>query len=488
MDKLLKLHILNHVLTTRGRIQRNNKALKAMEDSDGAEQNELLPEEKFRDQGFTRPTVLVLLPTRGTCYDFVNEMLAMAGSDGSDEEMKRFEEEYGPIDDSDDIEQDDEKERRRKAVMDQKGRDWKHLFGDSVNKDDDFKIGVSFTPNAAKKKDSVGKRKVSNVAVKMYSDFYKSDIIFASPLALKILTTPEEEGDESDIDFLSSIEICFLGHSDVLLMQNWDHVNDILKLLNQEPQKNNSTDFSRVRNYLLEGQSERWRQIIMSSPILDPALLSTFKRNAKSHSGFIKTKSQIVPGEASISNIYLPVKQVFQRIQTASFEQQSDSRVSYFVKTVLPHILQQKQKHTLIYIPSYFDFCSIRNILIKREIEFVSVTEYSRTSEVSRGRARFLQGRKPLLLYTGRCHFFHRHAIKGIRHLVFVGLPEHPDFYSDHVNAIQKSLGEDGEVADKPSCLALFTKYDSHALERIVGTKNAKQILKSQKSTFMFYS
>ena len=38
-------------------------------------------------------------------------------------------------------------------------------------------------------------------------------------------------------------------------MQNWDHVNGILKLLNQQPMYNNSTDFSHVRNYLLAEDS-----------------------------------------------------------------------------------------------------------------------------------------------------------------------------------------------------------------------------------------
>ena len=34
-------------------------------------------------------------------------------------------------------------------------------------------------------------------------------------------------------DFLSSGEICVILQSDVLLMQNWDHVNSALNLLNR---------------------------------------------------------------------------------------------------------------------------------------------------------------------------------------------------------------------------------------------------------------
>ena len=58
---------------------------------------------------------------------------------------------------------------------------------------------------------------------------------------------------------------------------------------------------------------------------------------------------------------------------------------------------QTLRQGTLFYIPSYFDFVALRNILLKHEIassHFVSITEYSRGTEVTRGRARFLQGRK----------------------------------------------------------------------------------------------
>jgi U3 small nucleolar RNA-associated protein 25 len=156
----------------------------------------------------------------------------------------------------------------------------------------------------------------------------------------------------------------------------------------------------------------------------------------------------------------------------------------------------------LIFIPSYFDFVALRSVLLKlpEPIDFVSVTEYARTSEVSRGRARFLQGRKPLMLYTGRAHYFHRHLMKGVRHLVFLGLPEDPTFYSDHVNLLNEfgnnhdngkqndSIAAAASGGNVASCLALFTKYDAHALERVVGSSNSRRMLQGQKSTFLFTS
>jgi hypothetical protein len=36
----------------------------------------------------------------------------------------------------------------------------------------------------------------------------------------------------------------------------------------------------------------------------------------------------------------------------------------------------------------------------------VFVSEYSRDSEISRGRSRFFHGQKDILLFSGRAHFF----------------------------------------------------------------------------------
>lgn len=493
MHKVNLLHVLNHVLTSRSRVQRHNKQLREIEKSEDKDMDDAddADDEKFRDQGFTRPTVLVMLPTRSTCYRFVDDLFKLTGNNLDNGMNERFEAEYGDADADEESEGEDKgNEARRQEVLKKKGKDWNELFGDRVNKDDDFKIGISLTPKAAKSKVQK-KANSSNVGIKMYSDFYKSDIIVASPLGLKLLITPEDEDKEGDYDYLTSIEICLIQHCDVLMMQNWDHVNDILSLLNQEPQSSSNTDFSRVRHYLLEGQGAHWRQLIMSSNIMDPFLQSAFKRFAKSISGSIKMRCKIEAEDAAISNVLIPIKQVFQKVSVGTFAEQSSARVNYFVKSILPQILESEQKHTMVYIPSYFDFCSLRNAFLKRDLPFVSVHEYSRTSEVSRGRARFLQGRKPIMLYTGRSHFFHRHNIKGVKHLVFLGLPEHPEFYSQHVNQIvtvENEPSEDDVVASVSSCLVLCTKYEAIALERIVGSANCSRMLKSDKSTFMFYS
>ncbi len=462
--------MLNHVLTSRGRIQRNNKKTK-----DEAEIS-------VRDQGFTRPTVLVLLPTRGTCHTFIEKLMALLGDPARVDNMDRFEQEYGPPEIDED--EDEQQRQRRHQVMQAKGPEWQKLFGEDTNDDDDFKIGISMTPK------TVGD---GGVSVKLYSDFYRSDFIIASPLGLKMALDSGEEGEESkDTDFLSSIEICLVAHSSVLLMQNWDHVNGVLECLNQQPKKNNDTDFGRVRNYLLADQGKQWRQLIVISSLSDPHIVSTFKRHAKSIAGRLKLRRRTPVEDASLCNVLVRVKQVFQRIPCSSFVNQGKDRLRFFEQRILPQI--RKQKHTMIFIPSYFDFVSVRNLLLKKEIEFVSVTEYARVSEISRGRARFIQGLKPLMLYTGRAHFFQRYTIKGVRHLILYGLPEHGEFYSGLVNDLNAGLerGNDDDdemdMAAPLSCLSVFTKYDALALERIVGTEHCNRMIKGDKSTYLFCS
>lgn len=117
----------------------------------------------------------------------------------------------------------------------------------------------------------------------------------------------------------------------------------------------------------------------------------------------------------------------------------------------------------------------------------MSVTEYARISEIGRGRARFGQGLKPLMLYTGRAHYFGRHRMRGVRHLVLYGIPECGGFYPELVNLLLDEDDEDDDGGDGGrSCLSLFTRYDGYALERIVGTDRAERMVRGEKSTFLF--
>ena len=71
------------------------------------------------------------------------------------------------------------------------------------NIDDGFKIGISVTKKA----------------IKLYTDFYSSDILIASPLGLRLVL-------ETDADFLSSIELLVMDQVStdlqLILGNSWD--------------------------------------------------------------------------------------------------------------------------------------------------------------------------------------------------------------------------------------------------------------------------
>ena len=215
------LHTLNHVLKTRNRILKNNGKQEARESG----------EEKLRDQGFTRPRVLIVLPFKEAARRVVETLISLLypSSKGNVSNKKRFDQEY-------------------RALPPSKGskfkpQDFNETFeGDC---DDDFKIGIGVTKSS----------------LKLYTDFYSSDIIIASPLGLKLVIGDEEKGEDGekklrgDSDFLSSIELLILDQADVFLMQNWEHVTSVLDRMHLQPKDSHGVDFSRVRHWSLDGHA-----------------------------------------------------------------------------------------------------------------------------------------------------------------------------------------------------------------------------------------
>lgn len=105
---------------------------------------------------------------------------------------------------------------------------------------DCFRIGVSFDRRR----------------VKLYSDFYNSDLILASPLALRQLE--EKRG----FDYLSSIEIGVIYGMDMICMQNVDHLRGVVDAMNHTISRDRNTDYSRLREYYLSDFQKYMRQTI----------------------------------------------------------------------------------------------------------------------------------------------------------------------------------------------------------------------------------
>jgi len=250
----IALHLINHVsklvsvssfrldgLTFTSRKRRNilktNERITLASKNEAAEQPSAAD---IQDQGFTRPSVLILLPLRNSALRWVKALLA-ALPDHQVDNLGRFESEFALPPDAND--------KLASASPGTYPRD--HIETFKGNIDDTFRVGI----------------KLTRKNVKLFSDFYTSDIILASPLGLRLSIGKEKCVHHSpqrgtvltihlhrSADFLSSIETFVMDQSDVMTMQNWEHVQFVLSNLNELPKEAHDTDFSRVKPWYLDGQ------------------------------------------------------------------------------------------------------------------------------------------------------------------------------------------------------------------------------------------
>ena len=108
---------------------------------------------------------------------------------------------------------------------------------------------------------------------KLFSDFYNSDLIIASPLALRQLEA------KRGFDYLSSVEIAVIYGMDMICMQNADHLRGVIDACNQTINRDRNTDFSRLREYYLSDFQKYMRQTIFIGKVMNSTILSLFHRS-----------------------------------------------------------------------------------------------------------------------------------------------------------------------------------------------------------------
>lgn len=449
---LVMLHALNHLFKTRDRVIKNNSKLTQGDEGDLVE---------IRDQGFTRPKVLFILPTRQACVRFVDSMVKICQPE-QQENKSRFMEGFSQVDEN---------------PWREKPRDFQELFGG--NDDDMFRLGLKFT------------RKT----IKFFSAFYNSDVIFASPLGLR--TAIETGGSKdtrkgNDADFLSSIEVVIVDHANALLMQNWQHVEYIFSQLNLLPKESHGCDFSRVRHWYLDGQAKYIRQTIILTDFITPEMNSIYTKFMFNVAGRFRF-APVYQGTILDVSISLPVSisQVFVRLNAPNPASDADVRFSHFTSSILPSMVKSKQeKGTLIFMSTYLDFVRLRNHFststTTASLSFGAISEYSSVRDIARARSHFLSGRHSVLLYSERAHHFRRYRLKGVKRVVFYSLPENPIFWSEMIALLDPDLS-DKSYEGRRTVRALFSRWDVLKLERIVGTlRVGKMVNDKAGDTFEF--
>ncbi|KAK9460371.1 uncharacterized protein V1516DRAFT_686040 [Lipomyces oligophaga] len=445
------LHILNHVFKTRDLILKNNIRLaKHVNDDEPVE---------LRDQGFTRPKVLVLLPTRESAYKFLQTIVQLCGS--QPENMKRLQNEYH----SDSL------------VSDKKPEDFRAFF--SGNNDDNFRLGVKFT------------RKT----VKLFTEFYKSDLIVASPLGLRLIVGDKTDR-KRDFDFLSSIEVVVADQLNSLAMQNWDHILHIFNHINLIPQDAHGCDFSRIRNWYLDAQSKYLRQTLLFTEFITPEINALYTHQMSNIAGKVKYLPSYV---GVLGDVGGSMTHVFMKFYSTTPQEDPDKRFKQFTTKSLPSLMRQSSASsagTIIVVPSYVDYVRVRNYFEQEHqigkklgssgFEFVAINEYTSTSELTRSRALFREGKVKIMLYTERLHYFRRYEIKGAETVFMYGLPDNPNFYTEIARFLVKSVSDRKVEQSSVSVRTLFSKWDAFKLERVVGSARVAKMIAGAGEVFEF--
>ena len=326
-----------------------------------------------------------------------------------------------------------------------------------------FRLGISFQKKS----------------VKLYSDFYKADIIIASPLGLRTITGTKEDK-KRDYDFLSSIEMVILDSSETLLMQNVEHLETLFSSMNLFPERTRETDFSRLKTVYADGKAKYLRQTIIFSEINSVLLQKIFLRSSHNSK---KLKVERTDRTIAISKVTSgTIKQVFYQINWNKIETAADDMFVHFCDEVLPELVSSKKTGICIYVASYFDFIRLRNYLEKKKkASLAHLCEYTPDPDITRDRSDFYHEKASIILYTERLHFYKRLFLKGIKHIIFYGLPSISKTYHEMINQI------DIRDRENATCISLYNKMEWVKLERIVGKKRSKKMIKSEKKMYMFY-
>ncbi|VDL63768.1 unnamed protein product [Nippostrongylus brasiliensis] len=424
-------HAINHVIRTRNLVISNNRKLSENSTEDVIE--------RTRDQGFTRPTVLILCPFKKDAFDIVRRLQHLLFGEGetfSEVWSKdRFQAEF-----------------RSEPAPELKAKlcdEYKELM--SGNNDDCFRVGIA----------------ISKGVLKLYEAFDKSDIILCSPLGLRMILDGDA-GKEKHI--IANIQIAVVDRADIMLQQNWEHLTIIFSHMHSQPPKID-TDISRVRQCYIDGMSAFYCQLLLFSRYKHELFSSLIMEHSLNFRGLV---IQNPTCEGTLEKIEIPLCQELRRFVADNASQQFNNMLPFNLNI---------QHGTCVVIPSYFDFVRVRNYFKRSEESFVACHEYAPKSKVIlRARDLFFHKHKKVLLVTERYYFFNRKPIKGMQKIVFYQLPSHPDLYSELINMASC------EESNRFSSILFYCQYDRIRLQNTFGTEFANSVMSSPRSAHVIVS
>ncbi|KYK71101.1 hypothetical protein TGPRC2_270960 [Toxoplasma gondii TgCatPRC2] len=218
-------------------------------------------EAQVRDGGYTRPRILILLPFRSAAKEVVDYLIALMPGMQQVLNRRRYEEEFG-------VSREDELDQEQNFAKGKKPEDFVNIF--KGNDNDRFRLGIRVAQNS----------------LVLYSPFYASDILIASPLGLRMIVGVQGE-EKREFDFLSSLEMVIIDRADVISMQNWAFLKDCLAAVNLPPVSYTSFDIRRLRPSLMAGVGASDRQTLIFSHGRDAKIQGLFKQFCSNRRGVL---------------------------------------------------------------------------------------------------------------------------------------------------------------------------------------------------------
>ncbi|KAH9774282.1 U3 small nucleolar RNA-associated protein [Citrus sinensis] len=277
------MHSLNHIFRTRDLVTKNDTKVAK---NKGSAKEGILIGDAFLDRGFTRPKVLILLPLKSIALNVVKRLIRLTpdAHKVNVEHIDRFCDEFGTKKEEEDKDDDDASQNirgtRKSNSQKSKPSDYQILFGG--NNDDNFSIGIKFTRKS----------------IKLYNDFYTSDMIVASPINLH---------------------------------QNWSWLIEVVEQLNRIPSKQHGTDVMRIRQWYLDGYSRFYRQTVLLSYHPNPEINAFFNHHCANYQGKVKLACEY---KGVLPKVLLNVRQIYERFNADSIAKADDARLEYFTKKI----------------------------------------------------------------------------------------------------------------------------------------------------------
>lgn len=167
------------------------------------------------------------------------------------------------------------------------------------------------------------------------------------------------------------------------------------------------------------------------------------------------------------------LNQEFVKFEVKDLQNEMDERLAFFKAKIWDDWNKEEMDRSVIFVSSYFEYLKLKSMFVKQNAPVFGICEYSKKRDVQKRISLFRNNTLPYLMQTERAYFFDVGSVRGMKNILFYSLPKNAFIYQEMISYLDQAAFKQSKC--KVACL--FNKYDALALERIVGTENAKELL-----------